>query len=262
MSYEAIIFEVDSGVATVTLNRPDAANGMTLTLLRELAGIAIRCDEEQKIRAVVITGSGRFFSAGGDIRGFGVAGDNVAALLKEMTMYFHAAISRFARMDAPVVTAVNGVAAGAGLSLMAAGDLAIAADSAVFVSAYTSAGLSPDGGSTFFLPRLVGMRRASELMLQNRRLSAAEALEWGLVNEVVGEERVGDRAAELASELATGPTLAFGAVKRLLQASVGSSLETQMELEARAISASAQTEDGREGIASFLEKRSPRFGGT
>ncbi len=261
MSYETIIFKVDEGVATITLNRPAAANGMNLALMRELADLAIRCDEDPRIRAVVLTGAGRFFSAGGDMKEFASAGEAAGLLIKEMTMYFHAAVSRLSRMDAPVVAAVNGMAAGAGFSLAAACDLAIAAESATFLSAYTAAALSPDGGSTYFVPRLVGMRRAVDLMLTNRRLTAAEALDWGMVNEVVADDEVVARAIEVAAGLAVGPTVAYGAVKRLLHASLGSSLETQMEFEARSIADMTRTHDGREGIASFVEKRPAEFAG-
>jgi 2-(1,2-epoxy-1,2-dihydrophenyl)acetyl-CoA isomerase len=261
VSYESVVFDVDGSTATITLNRPDAANGMSLALMRELADVAIRCDEDPAIRAVIITGAGRFFSAGGDMRSFSAAGDEAGALIKEMTMYFHAAISRLSRMDAPVIAAVNGIAAGAGFSLAVSCDLVVAAESAVFLSAYTAAALSPDGGSTYFVPRLVGMRRAAELMLTNRRLSASEALDWGLINEVVADDAVVERAAELAIQLASGPTVAYGEVKRMLHASLDSSLETQMEMESRSIADMTRTSDGREGIAAFNERRPPEFSG-
>jgi 2-(1,2-epoxy-1,2-dihydrophenyl)acetyl-CoA isomerase len=261
VTYETIEFGVDAGVATITLNRPDAANGMNLPMMRDLAAAAVRCDESPEIRAAVITGAGRFFSAGGDVKGFSAAGDEAGALIKEMTMYFHAAVSRFSRMDAPLVGAVNGMAAGAGFSLAAACDLAIAAESAVFLSAYTAAALSPDGSSTYFVPRLVGVRRAAELMLTNRRLSATEAVDWGLINEVVADDELQVRAAEVAAGLAAGPTKAYGAVKAMLHASLGSSLETQMEIEARFIADMTRTADGAEGIAAFVEKRPPEFTG-
>jgi 2-(1,2-epoxy-1,2-dihydrophenyl)acetyl-CoA isomerase len=261
MDFQKLDFVMDGGVATLTLNRPDVANAMDLDMSKELMHAAIRCDEDATIRAVVITGAGRFFSAGGDLEGFRAAGDDVASLLKEMTVYLHAAISRFARMDAPVVAAVNGMAAGAGFSLMGACDITIAAESARFTSAYTAASLSPDGSSTYFIPRLIGRRRAMELMLTNRRLSAAEALEWGLINEVVPDDELVGRAAEVAKELAGGATLAFGKVKDLLNATFSESLETQMEREARAIADLTHSEDGREGIAAFLEKRAPEYRG-
>jgi 2-(1,2-epoxy-1,2-dihydrophenyl)acetyl-CoA isomerase len=259
MEYENIRLTMDGGVATLTLDRPDAANAMDLPTMKELMHAAIRCDEDRGVRAVIVTGNGRFFSAGGDLAGFADAGESMGELLKEMTTYFHAAISRLARMDAPVIAAVNGVAAGAGLSFVAACDLAVAAESAMFTSAYTAASLTPDGSSTWFVPRLIGMRRAMELMLTNRRLAAAEAHEWGLVNLVVPDDELMDSVNEMASTFAVGGTLAFGGVKRLLQTSFTESLETQMELEARTIAAMSHTSDGREGVDAFLNKRRPVF---
>jgi 2-(1,2-epoxy-1,2-dihydrophenyl)acetyl-CoA isomerase len=261
VTFEKILFDIDGGVATITFNRPDSAHAMDLSLMRELMHAAIRCDEDPAIRAVIATGSGRFFSAGGDLAGFADAGDEAGTLLKEMTTYFHAAVSRFSRMNAPIIAAVNGVAAGAGFSFVAACDLAIAAESAMFTSAYTAASLTPDGSSTYFVPRLVGMRRAMELMLTNRRLSAAEALEWGLINRVVPDGELIDTARSLAAGLATGGTLAYGAVKRMLHESFAGTLETQMETEARSIAAMSHTRDGREGIDAFLAKRAPEFRG-
>lgn len=261
MDFEKILFETTGGVATITFNRPDHANAMDRELMYELMHAAIRCDEDPTIRAVVVTGSGSFFSAGGDLAAFADAGDDAGMLLKEMTTYFHSAMSRLSRMDAPVIAAVNGTAAGAGFSFVAACDLAIAADSAMFTSAYTAASLTPDGSSTYFVPRLVGMRRAMELMLTNRRLSAHEALEWGLINQVVAADELMATAGSLATRLASGGTLAFGAVKRMLHESFSGTLETQMEMEARSIAAMSHTEDGREGITAFFEKRRPEFRG-
>jgi 2-(1,2-epoxy-1,2-dihydrophenyl)acetyl-CoA isomerase len=259
--YENLLFEVSDGVATLTLNRPDAANGIDLGLGRDLMQAAIRCDEDAAIRAVVLTGAGRMFCAGGDLKAFAAYGDDLSRGLKELTVYLHAATSRFARMDAPLVTAINGPAAGAGMSLALAAEIAIAGESAKFTMAYTAAGLSPDGSSTYYLPRLVGMRRAQELMLTNRRLDAREALAWGLVTKVVPDETLASEAHALATQLAQGPTRAYGRVKSLLASSLQESLETQMELEARGIAAMGRTEDGREGIRAFLEKRAPRFKG-
>lgn len=262
MEYEKITFDVDGSIATVTFNRPDAANAMDRQLMYELMHVAIRCDEDRSVRAVVVTGAGdRFFSAGGDLGAFRQAEGEAGALLKEMTTYFHAAISRFARMDAPLISAVNGMAAGAGFSFVAASDLVVAADNARFVSAYTASSLTPDGSSTYFLPRLVGTRRAMELMLTNRRLSASEALEWGLVNQVVPAADLLPTAHRLAAELASGATLSFGAVKRMLLESLSGTLETQMEMEARSIAAMSHTHDGAEGMRAFFEKRPPEFRG-
>jgi 2-(1,2-epoxy-1,2-dihydrophenyl)acetyl-CoA isomerase len=261
MVYETILFDVADSVATITMNRPNEANALNLKMAQELADVAIRCDEDDSIRAVVITGVGRFFSAGGDIASFGVAGDAAPGLIKEMTMYFHSAVSRLNRMNAPVVGAINGVAAGAGFSFAVSCDLIIAAESATFVSAYTAAGLSPDGSSSYFLPRQIGMKRSAELMLLNRRLSAQEALEWGIVTRVVPEGEALEAAQQVARELAAGPTLAYGAVKHLLHETLSSSLETQMELESRMIADMARTDDGKEGITAFLNKRKPEFRG-
>lgn len=261
MEFEKIRFDVQGGVATITFDRPDAAHAMDRQLMLELMHASIRCDEDPGIRCVVVTGSGRFFSAGGDLAAFETAGDDVGVLLKEMTAYFHAAVSRFSRMDPPLISAVNGVAAGAGFSFVAASDIAIAAESAMFTSAYTAASLTPDGSSTYFVPRLVGLRRAMELMVTNRRLSAAEALEWGLITRVVPDDELMAHVGELAAQIADGATVAYGRVKELLHHSFGSSLETQMELEARAIADMTRTRDGAEGIAAFLEKRAPRFEG-
>jgi 2-(1,2-epoxy-1,2-dihydrophenyl)acetyl-CoA isomerase len=170
-------------------------------------------------------------------------------------------MSRLARANAPLITAVNGAAAGAGMSLAIAGDLVLAAESARFTMAYTRAGLTPDGSSTYFLPRIVGLKRALELTLTNRVLSAQEALEWGIVTRVVANDDLLREASDLAQELADGPTLALGAAKRLLHASLDDRLETQMELETRAIADMSLTADGREGIAAFHEKRAPGFRG-
>lgn len=260
MTYETILFDVEDHVARITLNRPDAANSINLTLARELMHVAIRCDEDPGIRAVLLTGAGsKMFSAGGDLKGFASVGDKISSVLKEITIYLHAASSRFARMDAPLVTAVNGVAAGAGMSLAVSGDMILAAASAQFTMAYTAAGLSPDGSATYFVPRLIGLRRTQELLLTNRRLSADEAMDWGLVNKVVPDTDLMNQAETLARSLAGGPTLAFGSVKKLLNESFSGTLETQMELEARAIAQMATTTDGREGIAAFVEKRRPNF---
>jgi len=261
VKFENLLFDLSDHVARVTLNRPDAANGIDLALGRDLMRVAIRCDEDPEVRAVLLTGAGKMFCAGGDLKSFASFGDDLPAALKELTTYLHAATSRFARMDAPLVVAVNGAAAGAGMSLAVAGDLVVAAASAKFTMAYTAAGLSPDGSSSYYLPRLIGLRRTQELMLTNRRLSAEEALEWGLVNRVVPDETLLDEAGKLAAQLAQGPTRALGKVKTLLAASFAGTLETQMEQEARAIAEMAGAPDGKEGIQAFLEKRRPTFSG-
>jgi 2-(1,2-epoxy-1,2-dihydrophenyl)acetyl-CoA isomerase len=228
-------------------------------MARELADAAIRASEDASVRAVILTGAGRMFSGGGDLKSFAAQGAALPAHLKQVAGDLHMAISRFVRMDAPVIAAVNGPAGGAGFSLCLFCDLVLAARSAKFVLAYTRAGLTPDGGSTFFLPRIVGQRRALELALTNRALSAEEALAWGLVNRVVPDDALQAEAERLAGELAAGAHGALSAAKRLLHHAFTESLETQMELEAQAIAAQARGADSAEGIAAFVAKRPPQF---
>jgi 2-(1,2-epoxy-1,2-dihydrophenyl)acetyl-CoA isomerase len=262
MDLETLLYEVRDGVAHITLNREKAANALNLQMCCDLEEAAIAAEADASVRAVLIGAKGKMFCAGGDLSAMAEAGDDAPMLLKRMTIHLHAAISMFTRMDAPTVVAVGGAAAGAGFSLVCATDLAVAGESAKFTLAYTGAGLVPDGSSTYFLPRLIGRRRAAELMLLNRRLTAAEALDWGIVNQVVPDGEVDATAGKLAAKLAQGPTLAFGKVKELLTSSGSESLETQMELEGRGISGSARTADGREGVSAFLAKRPPKFTGT
>lgn len=261
MSYQTLNFEVSGGVATITLNRPNSMNAMSPQMGAELHEVALAIDADQAIRAVVLTGAGKVFCAGGDLGEFAAAGDGARTLIMKMTADLHLALSRLARNAAPVIAAVNGTAAGAGFSLLMAADLAIAAESAVMTMAYTNAGLSPDGSSTYYMPRKIGDRRARELMLTNRVLNAQEALDWGVVNQVVADEEVLDAAQQLAAKLAQGPTQAYGQVKALLDSSFDHSLESQMELEARAIAGLVGSPDGQEGLHAFLDKRKPQFSG-
>jgi 2-(1,2-epoxy-1,2-dihydrophenyl)acetyl-CoA isomerase len=251
-------FELEAGVARITLDRPDVGNAIDIPLARALMEAAITCDESDGIRAVLLTGAGKLFCAGGDIRAFEQAGDELGAFLKEVTGYLHMAIARFARMDKPLVTAVNGAAAGAGFSLAILGDIALAAPNAQFTLAYSGIGLSPDGGSSWLLPRLVGLRRAQELCLRNTRVNAREAAEMGLITRVA-EGDLQTEAGAIAAELAAGATSALGAARRLLLDSFSNTLETQMELESRSMAAQGRHPDGREGVAAFLNRRPPRF---
>ncbi len=261
MASDPILYEVRDGVAHVTLNRPDAANAFDLEVVRAFHRIMIDCDKNPAVRAVLLTGAGRMFSAGGDLKFFLEAGDRVASVLAEMTAGLHAGIAVMNRMDPPVVIAVNGMAAGGGMSLAMTGDVVFAGEGARFTMAYTAAGLSPDGSSSWFLPRLAGFRRAKELALTNRMLSAREALEIGIVDRVTSEETLLEEAGKQARAFADGPTGAYGAVKRLMIESLQNGLETQMELESRGIAARAASPDGREGVGAFAEKRKPRFSG-
>jgi 2-(1,2-epoxy-1,2-dihydrophenyl)acetyl-CoA isomerase len=261
MQYTTILFEIKDKIARITLNRPEAANALNLEMGKDLMHAAVQCSEDPNIGAVILTGAGRMFSGGGDLKSFAAQGEHMPAHLKEVTTYLHAAVSRFTRMDAPVIAAVNGTAAGAGLSMVCSCDLVLAAESAKFTMAYTRIGLTPDGSSTYFLPRLVGLKRALELTLTNRLFSAQEAQEWGIVTKVVPDANLQAEANALAAQLASGATGALGAAKRLLHSGWSETLETQMELETQTIAARAHTADGREGIAAFLEKRAAKFTG-
>ena len=249
--------EIRDGIAFVTLNRPDAANTMTLQFGREFLAAAFAI-EAAAVRAVVLSGAGKNFCFGGDLKGMVASGADVPAYLSELTTNLHAGMALLARLDAPVIAAVNGTAAGAGLGLVLAADLAVAARSAKFVSAYTAVGLTPDAACTFLLPRHVGYKRAMDMFLTNRVLDAQQALDWGLVSQVVEDEKLADTAAALAARLAAGPAGAYGAVKRLLAESEPG-LETQLGRESRSIAARGASHEGREGIAAFLEKRAPTF---
>lgn len=261
MEFETLRVEVTDGVARIELHRPDFQNAINLMMTKELMKVAIFCDEDPSVRAVLLTGSGDIFCVGGDIREFVAAGSELAPLTKEMTVFLHAAVSRFARMDSPLIAAVNGVAAGGGFGLCCGADIVLAASSARFCTAYTRSGLAADTSTTYFLPRVVGLRRAAELLITNRTLSAQEAEDYGLVTEVVPDDELEDRSRKLARELAKGATKAYGFVKNLLGTSFSETLETQMEYEARAIADSSRTEDVAEGIRAFLEKRKPAYKG-
>jgi 2-(1,2-epoxy-1,2-dihydrophenyl)acetyl-CoA isomerase len=260
----SVLLDVTGGVGWITLNRPKAYNALNTDMAERLLDAVIRCDEDDKIRTVVITGNGASFCAGGDIRQMidsGASEGNAALFLKTLTVSLHAAIATIAHMSKPVVMAVNGAAAGAGFSLALAGDLVLAADSARFTVAYTAIGLAPDGSSTFTLPRLVGPKRAFELICTNRSLSADEARALGLVNQVFPKAEFIQGAQEFAADLSRGPTAALGYAKRLVTLSAQSTLETQMEHERRAIAACSRTADFREGTEAFIAKRLPKFQG-
>lgn len=259
MNMKTLEFKVVDRVAIISLNRPKAANGINKLLASELTYVAKQCDNDSAVKSILLTGKGRFFSAGGDIKEMASYGADLGLKIKELADDLHTAISTFSRMKAPVVVAVNGMAAGAGFSLSITGDIVLASDKAAFMMAYTKAGLSPDGGSSYFLPRLIGLRRAQDLMLTNKQLSAEQALEWGLITEVVEDDKLMDRAMEIAKTLAEGSVNANYAVKKLLLQSFNNSLETQMEIEGRGISFCASSNDGREGIAAFIAKRKPVF---
>jgi len=255
--FETLKFARSGHVVGIVLHRPEAANGMNDTLTRELAEAAALCDDDA-VKVVTITGEGKFFCAGGDLKAVSAAA-TPGAYVNGMAEDLHRAMSTFARMDAVVITAVNGVAAGAGFPLAVSGDLVLAAESASFTMAYTKAGLSPDGGSSYLLPRLIGLRRTQELMITNRVLTADEAAQWGLVTTVVPDAELPARLDELAARTASGARRSNAAVKHLLLTAYASTFEDQVATEARLISECADSADGKEGVAAFLGKRRPEF---
>jgi 2-(1,2-epoxy-1,2-dihydrophenyl)acetyl-CoA isomerase len=262
MSYETIVFSVEDGVATIALNRPDALNALVPQMAEELADAMGRTHTDAAVRAVVVKGMGRVFSAGGDVKAFAeyLRADPQVALL-ELAGHLHAGIVGIRRTPKPVIAQVHGVAAGAGMSLALACDLTIAADTARFMMAYARVGLSPDGSSTYFLPRLVGFKKALEIFYIGDPIPADEALRLGMVNRVVAEAALEEETQALAHRLAAGPTLAFGRAKELTYRSLHQGLEVQLENERQYIARCGLTADFREGVQALLEKRDPKFSG-
>jgi 2-(1,2-epoxy-1,2-dihydrophenyl)acetyl-CoA isomerase len=247
----------DGAVLTITLNRPDVLNAFNTEMHRALAA-ALRDARDGGVRAVVITGAGRGFCVGQDLTEFREASGDIGSRLRDN---YHPNIRAIRALEKPVIAAVNGAAAGAGMSLACACDLRLAADSASFVPAFINIGLIPDSGGSYFVSRILGPARAFEWLASGKRLTAPEAHAWGLVSEVVELDALASRTAELAAQLAELPTRGVGMTKRLLDHAVTASLEEQLEREAQLQAAATQTEDFKEGVAAFLEKRPPRFRG-
>lgn len=261
-SPDAVRVEMRDGVARLTLDRPTTGNAINPEMASALRAAADGLRDRPGVRAVLLAASGRAFCVGGDLRFMAASGERVGDAVQALADDFHAALETLAAIDAPLVTVVQGVAAGGGMSLAIAGDIVLASAGARFTMAYTNAGLSPDGGATWNLPRLVGHRRATELMLLNEQIDAATAAQLGIVTRVTPDDDLAGEAEALADRLAAGPTAAYGAVKRLLAASDARPLPDQLADEAAAIARLAASPDGREGIAAFLEKRSPRYSGS
>ena len=261
MSYETLLYTVENGVAKIIFNRPDAGHSINRVFAHEFMSVASEATTNPDVRCILISATGSMYSFGGDLKFFSTEMDKIESTLLELTAVLHQGIQRFHHSGVPVLVAVNGMAAGGGFSLALFADIVLAAQSAKFVMAYTNAGLSPDGSSSYYLPRVVGLRRAQELMLTNRMLSAEEAREWGIVTTVVDDEKLMEEAEKLAKKLANGPTKAYGAVKKLLSKTFEQSLEVQLDDESRHIAAMAASEDGREGLDAFLNKRKPSFNG-
>jgi 2-(1,2-epoxy-1,2-dihydrophenyl)acetyl-CoA isomerase len=245
---------ITGGIAKIVLNRPESGNALNLEMAQALLEASLACENNESVRAVILMGAGKAFCLGGDLQCMNDAGSDVTRYLNELTTNLHAAITCFTRMAAPVLAVVNGTAAGAGLGLVAMADLAIAAKSAKFISAYTTVALTPDAGVSFLLPRAIGRKRAMDMMITNRLLTAEQALEWGLVNEVAPDEQLGEIAQCRAEELAGRSTRAIGAVKSLL-GSADPGLETHLALEGRGVARAAGTDEAREAVRAFLSRR-------
>ena len=255
-----VTLEVRDRVAYLTFNRPEAGNALNPDLIHAFRDCAESLGERDDVGAVILTGAGKNFSVGGDLRFMHDAGEDVADAIYGLASTMHQGIAALAALDAPVISVVRGAAAGGGMSIAIAADLVLAAESATFTVAYTAIGFSTDGGSSWTLPRLVGLRRATELALLNERLTAARAQELGIVTRVVPDDELDAEAERLARRLAHGPIGAHGAIKRLLARSFTSTFADQLADEAHTIAGLAAAPDGREGVLAFLDKRAPHFG--
>lgn len=256
MDFETIQLDNQDGIALITLNRPEVLNALNDQMEEDLTRAFRIVQEDSKIRALVMTGAGRGFCAGGDIKEMG---KYTALEVKEKLQKIHRFLSTLLNLERPVIVGVNGVAAGAGFSLALCGDLLIVSEGAKFTAAFVKVGLVPDYGGLYLLPRLVGLIRAKEIFFTGRMISAMEAKEMGFVNHVVPPEDVLRTAMEKARELAQGPSVAIGMMKRILNRSLDWDFPTVCDQEALAQSICCQTDDHREGIAAFLEKKSPHF---
>jgi len=258
---DTVLYSVADGVATILLNRPQVMNALDARMIVQLREAAERAEHDTQARAVVIRGAGPAFLAGGDVAMFHANLTKMPALVREGAPELHRAILALRRASKPVLASVHGAVAGAGVSVMAAADLAIAADGTKFTMAYSRLGTSPDGGATYSLPRLVGMRKALELILLSDAIEAHEALRLGLVNWVVGAEQLAAETESIARRLAQGATAAFAEIKKLLNQSYDQTLAAQLNAEVEAFARCAGTRDFAEGVTAFVEKRKPQFNG-
>jgi 2-(1,2-epoxy-1,2-dihydrophenyl)acetyl-CoA isomerase len=263
MDYENILYEIETGVLTITLNRPDKLNALTDAMLHELNDAFKQAGRNETVRCVVLTGAGRGFCPGADLGGVQErqkkgGGFNYGEHLRTT---FNPLISRMRELPKPIIGAINGVAAGAGMSIAIATDYRIAAESATFLQAFVKIGLIPDSGSTWMLPRLVGMTRAMDLMLTGRKIDARTAFEWGLVNQIVPDNELMQAVNALALTFATGPTKGIGYIKQAVRYASHSTLGEALEYEADLQDLAGRTADHQEGLSAFLEKRPPNFMG-
>jgi 2-(1,2-epoxy-1,2-dihydrophenyl)acetyl-CoA isomerase len=256
---ELVLTHIKDGIATLTMNRPEAFNALDGSLMDAFVAGIERCSVDPAVRAIIVTGAGKAFCGGGDLKWSMSVPGGAPAALHGLAGKFHLAITEIRRMAKPVIAAVNGVAAGGGFSLALACDFRILANTAVLKQAYTSAGLSLDGGGTYALPRLVGLARAMEIIAFDAPIPADQALAWGLATKVVAPEQLLTAANDMANTIARGSLHSYGVAKRLLIDSWDTSLETQLERERKGLATCASHADGREGLAAFAGKRKPSF---
>lgn len=261
MAFETIRYDVHTGVAYVRLARPEWANAINPIFSREFREIMVAIEFDDRVKSVCITAEGPVFCAGGDLRELHAAGDGMPRVASDMLIDYHGAIYKMNRTAKPFVAGVKGAAGGAGLSMVSAFDLVVCGENTKFTMAYTKAGVTPDGTSSYFLARHIGLRRMLDLTLTNRVLSAAEAEAWGLVNRVVTDDKVDETAAEIALQLARGASWAIGHAKRVIYTGYDMPLEQAAELEGVTITSAMGRHDGREGVAAFVQKRKPHFTG-
>lgn len=257
----AILLDREGAVARITLNRPDAGNAIDPTLADELAQAATAVATDSRVRCVVLTGTGRLFCAGGDVAGMAAAGPDASAFLRALADTLHGAIMTLATMAKPLVVAVNGPAAGAGLSLALLGDIVIAGRSAHFTAAYTGIGLTPDGGMSWLLPRVVGLRRAQAMILTNQRVDAEQAERIDLVTRMVDDGELAGTVQDMVGRLVAAPTTAVGAARGLLLDGATSSLRDHLDREAEIIARAGGHPEAREGVSAFINRRKPDFQG-
>ena len=263
MSFDTVLYSLENGVATVTMNRPEALNALSLQLTLDLAA-AIRQAVADGARAVILTGSGRAFCSGGDLREMRLMWEKegrIEAFLEDPLKALHDVILLIRETPIPFVAAVNGVCAGAGTNFALACDVVFAGDDAVFREAFVRIGLSPDCGGTFFLPRAVGEKIAAELFFTGDAVNAQRAVEIGMINRAVPAATLLEEANKFAAKLAAGPTGSIGRIKRMLNATFSNTLEEQLELEHECQIESGKSDDFKEGVAAFFEKRPPNFTG-
>lgn len=260
MDYETIRYETAGGVATITLNRPDKLNAFNDQMIQETIAAFRQAGRDDDVRCIVLTGAGRGFSSGQDLKGFAGRGEDVS-IAEHLRQGYNKLISRMASLEKPIIGAINGVAAGAGCSVALACDIRIASDQASFIQVFSKVGLIPDSGSTWFLPRLIGFARAYEMAITAEPVPAEKALAWGLVNDVVPAAQLDEIVAAWAQRLAQGPTLAYGMTKRAMRRAWGLDLDEALAYEALLQEAAGRSHDHQEGVAAFLEKRDPAYQG-